>query len=596
MRNPFFHTLCLWLLFACLLFSGLARAEWDSSRYISVDEIQPGMEAWCLTVLEGTKVQKFPLKVLSIVRNAEPGRNFILVMGTDEVFKHYGSIQGCSGSPVYIEGRLAGALASGWSQAVDPLYLVRPIKDMLEVEASAETTKPAAFTAEVSDLLDPESADRRYLEYLKKNLSSRRMILPLAVSVPEAALDSVRPMLQALGMQPVAGSGQGFASGDSPNPEQMHIIPGGVLAVPLCFGDISLAGVGTATEVVGDKVFGFGHSMLGYGAIDLPMSAGTVHTTVANRSISFKFASTGPVLGSLTIDRATGVLGQIGKEPPLIPMTIHVERQDVPEVRDFHCQLAINELLTPLIARVALQGASEVFGGFPPEHSVEYEVNMQLDGHDPIHFSNVSTDSELAEASSETAAVMSLLMNNPYQAVAVKQIDVSFRMEPRSRQAEIWSVDLSDTTLKPGQWVTANVILQSYRSEKTVQAVRLQIPADLKPGQYVLQILSFSEYLGFQRKAAPYRFAAEDLPSMLGAVRRILHTRRNQLVAILLLPPGGIAIRNQELPDLPASRAILFQDDRRYVPAVVMQHWIQTETPMDMVPSGNITVQLTVEP
>ncbi len=595
MQNTFCRALCAEIFMVCML-AAVAAANWDPGRHISVEEIEPGMEAWCLTVLEGTAVQKFPLKVLSIVRNADPGRDFILVMGTDEVFKHVGSVQGCSGSPVYIEGRLAGALAAGWGQAVDPLYLVRPIKDMLEIEEAAEPAGSAVFTAEITDLLDPDSAQKRYLEAMKKTLSNRRSLLPLAASVPDSALEPLRPAFQALGIQPVPGASAETSAQAQSDPEQLRIVPGGVLAVPLCSGDISLSAVGTATEVIDDTVFGFGHNLLGYGAIELPLSAGRVHTTVASRAISFKFASPGPILGTLTTDRATGVRGRIGKMPPLVPMTIHLRRQDISEPREFHCQLAVNQSLTPLLVRVALLGAADVYGGFPPEHSIEYDMNLRLVGQDPICFSNVSTDAEIIEASSEAATVVSLLMNNSYQPVEIEQIEISFRMQPRTRQAEIWSVDLSDTTLKPGRWLTADVVLQSHRTEKIVQPVRLQIPPDLEPGQYVLQILSYSEYMAFQRKAAPYRFVAEDLPSMLEAVRRILKTPRNRLVAVLQLGPGGIAIRHRQLPDLPASRAILLQDDRRFTPAVAIQRWVQTETPTDLIPSGNITVQITVEP
>lgn len=574
--------------------AGAAPVQWDPARYISIDEVRPGMDAWCLTVLEGTEVKKFPLKVLSIVRNADPGRDYILVVGTDETFKRVGSVQGCSGSPVYIDGRLAGALAAGWSEAVDPLYLVRPIRDMLEIEAAAGPVGPAPFTMDVSDLFDPQSSQKRYLEYLKRTFSDHRSTIPLSVSLPESALDSVRPAWQAMGFHPVSGSGEGGAA--QSEAELMRIVPGGVLAVPLCFGDISLAGIGTATEVVGEKVFGFGHDMLGYGAVELPLSAGRVHTTIASRSISFKFASTGPVLGTLTLDRAAGVLGQIGKEPPLIPLHIRVEREDVPESRDFHCQLAVNPLLTPLIVRVALQGAAAVYGGFGPEHSVDYEATVQLAGYDPIRFSNVSTDREVADASSEAGSLVALLMNNPYQPVQIEQMDMTFRIRPRTLQAEIWSVNLSDTTLKPGDWLTAEVVLQAYRQERTVQSIRLQIPPNLKPGRYVLQILSFGDYLAFQRKAAPHRFAAEDVPSMLTAARRILQTPRNRLVAVLQLGQGGIALRHRGLPDLPPSRAILLQDDRRMIPAAVIQDWVQSETMTDLIPSGNITVQITVEP
>jgi hypothetical protein len=376
----------------------------------------------------------------------------------------------------------------------------------------------------------------------------------------------------------------------------MQLVPGGVLGIPLCSGDISLSAVGTVTEVIGDRIFGLGHNVLGYGAVELPISAGIIHTTVARRSISFKFASTGPILGTLTVDRATGVYGKIGQTPPLFPLNIRMERLDVPESREFHCQMAVNQFLTPLILRVALLGASQVYGSFPPEHSLEYDVTVRIAGQDPIRFANVSTDSEASAPASEISALASLLMGNPYQKADIQGVDVSLRFAPRSREAEIWSAELSETKVKPGRWITARVVLQSYRMEKTVLPIRLQIPPDLKPGPYVLQILSSDEFLGFQQKAAPQRFEAEDLPSMLEAVRRILQTPRNQLTAVLLLGPGGIAIRDKELPNLPDSRAILLQDPRRFTPAVVMQQWVQTQTEMDLVPSGNVTVQLTVEP
>jgi hypothetical protein len=296
------------------------------------------------------------------------------------------------------------------------------------------------------------------------------------------------------------------------------------------------------------------------------------------------------------VDRATGVYGKIGQTPPLFPLNIRMERLDVPESREFHCQMAVNQFLTPLILRVALLGASQVYGSFPPEHSLEYDVTVRIAGQDPIRFANVSTDSEASAPASEISALASLLMGNPYQKADIQGVDVSLRFAPRSREAEIWSAELSETKVKPGRWITARVVLQSYRMEKTVLPIRLQIPPDLKPGPYVLQILSSDEFLGFQQKAAPQRFEAEDLPSMLEAVRRILQTPRNQLTAVLLLGPGGIAIRDKELPNLPDSRAILLQDPRRFTPAVVMQQWVQTQTEMDLVPSGNVTVQLTVEP
>lgn len=593
MKNPWSAATAAAIFCACALCFGY---EMDPARYIPIDQVKPGMEGWGLTVLDGSGIKKFPLKVLSIVRKAEPGMDFILVVATDEESKYIGSVQGCSGSPVYFDGRLAGALAAAWDQAVDPLYLVRPIQDMLKIEDFIDSPQPAAPLMEARDLMDLPAADQKYLTYLQKTFSFSRSVLPLTASLPDSALVSIEPFAQALGLRIVSGSAAGSSPADSCDSDLMHLVPGGVLGIPLCSGDISMSAVGTVTEVISDRVFGLGHSMLGCGAVQLPMSAGTIHTTIARRSISFKYASTGPILGTLIMDGASGVYGKMGQNPPLLPLHIRVERQDIRSSRDFYCQAAVNPLLTPLLLRSAIQGASRVYGDFPPEHSLEYDLAIRIAGHDPIQFSNVSTDSGAQAPAAEISALTSLLMTNPYQNVEIEGIDVSLRFAPHTRQAQIWSAELSEIKVKPGQWITARVTLQSYRMEKTVLPVQLQIPMTVKPGPCTLQIFSRDEFLGFQQKAAPQRFVDEDMPSMLAVVRRILQTPRNHLTAVLLLGPGGIAIRDKELPNLPPSRAVLLQDTRRFTPAVVMQQWIQTQTETDLVPSGNVTVQLIVEP
>ena len=140
----FFYILFIFSLF-CV---NLPAAETEPVATISPDEVQAGMEAYCLTVFSGMQVEKFPLKVLSVVQGYRPGQNMILVLGTDERFKHAGAIHGCSGSPVFIDGRLAGALAAGWDGSLDALYMVRPIDDMRQVgsvEAPMQSSSAMRF-------------------------------------------------------------------------------------------------------------------------------------------------------------------------------------------------------------------------------------------------------------------------------------------------------------------------------------------------------------------------------------------------------------------------------------------------------------------
>jgi len=126
----------------------------DKQKYIGLDEIARGMEAYCLTVYEGAKIERFEMEVISVVYDYKPGQNMILVVGKDERFKHSGPVQGCSGSPVYIDGRMAGALSYGYSFATDPLYMVTPIAEMLAI-GSTETAKPAMSKGLVFDFSEP---------------------------------------------------------------------------------------------------------------------------------------------------------------------------------------------------------------------------------------------------------------------------------------------------------------------------------------------------------------------------------------------------------------------------------------------------------
>jgi len=154
------------------------------------------------------------------------------------------------------------------------------------------------------------------------------------------------------------------------------LIPGACLVVPLVSGDITMEAIGTVTEVVGKKIYGFGHSFLGYGPIDLPMATGQVHAVVSSVFRSFKFGSALETIGALTTDEATGVIGRIGAKAKMIPLTIKVERYNDFEERVYNCRIANNRLLTPLVLGPTVAGAALMLGNLPPEHTIEYKVTV----------------------------------------------------------------------------------------------------------------------------------------------------------------------------------------------------------------------------
>ena len=374
--------------------SGAYAIDADDPDYIGIDQIVAGSTGYCLTVLEGTKIEKFGVKVVSIVRNFEPGRDAILVMGTDERFEKIGPVKGCSGSPVYIEGRLAGALAGGWSYSNDPLYTVTPIEDILRIslgEGSGERSPgSAAVSFDFSKPIDLAEFNEQFMAASVENNGSNNSLLPLVTSLGEHGYKELSELFGSMGFTPVAGV---VAGGTSVGTD---IGPGGVLTIPLVYGDISVAAVGTAIDVRGNKVYGFGHSFpnLGYGPTDLPMAVGTVHTVVSSSTFSFKLASPGEIIGAIRSNDSAGVLGVIGQKAKTIPVHITVERPDnsqVIQTETFDCRIVSHRAYSPSAVQMVLVGAATTAGALTPEHTIKSKARIDIAGAESIVFENISS-------------------------------------------------------------------------------------------------------------------------------------------------------------------------------------------------------------
>ena len=406
-------------------------AVWDAQRYIKVSEIKPGMPAYCLTDYGENGIEKFEMKVLDVVygiRDLEPGRSSILVMGMDERFKHTGLVAGCSGSPVFIDGRLAGALAWGYTFSKDPLYGVTPIEEMLEVgevggpgTAGGASQKAAALTFDLSKPIDLAEIDKELTA--RKVLASSRsngpaaLPCPLLISgLPGETCPQLTAPLEALGFMAVSSPGGAVSTREG----ETALKPGGTIAIPMVTGDIRMSAFGTVTEVRGDRVYGFGHSVFGGGPTNLPMAGGKVYTVVSNVVSSFKMATCSDIVGAITCDQSGAVVGRVGEKPKMIPLMIHCERFNALEPCSYNCQVAYHQELTPVLVRAAIMTAGLRGGPFPPNHTVEYNTAIDLDDGRSIHFANTSSNSELGEPGVEIAGSLALLMNNPFRVAEIK--------------------------------------------------------------------------------------------------------------------------------------------------------------------------------
>jgi hypothetical protein len=585
------------VLSALLLFNSFVFAL-DSTKYISVDEIRTDMEAYCLTVYSGTTVERFDLKILSVVKKSNPGRNMILVEGLDGRFKHSSAVHGCSGSPVFIDGRLAGALAAGWDGSLDSLYLVRPIEEMLETGAAAASTGQAGEVSLACEYdyckpIDLDAFLQENLDVIRRhqNQMGPHMALPLAMSLPPEVCENNRDTFEQMGFMPFAVSGDVLSETES----DIKLERGGTLSVVLCGGDISMSGIGTVTEIVGDQVYGFGHSFTGMGAVNFPMAAGVIHTVVAHRRSSFKLGTAGPIQGTLLFDQAASVMGTIGQKPSTIPLKINVKRYNDPKDRSYNCFLAVDRNYTPRILMAALDGAGQMQGELPFEHAVTYECKIAVHGLKPIQIHNISSGQGLMQAISETGSATGLLLNNPFEEVAIESIEADFEITPEDRLSSVWSADVSQTTLKPGQSVSVGVTLKSRRAEEKVVNLSLDIPADLPKGQYTLQVLGPAQYQQFVRQTAPQQFLAVDITTLHAALQNIFKKRRDRLYVVMQVPSTGVVIRQHELADLPPSKMLLMQDAKRLIPVEPYKNWVENSIEIDRIVDGEVKIELTVE-
>jgi hypothetical protein len=602
------------VLFCLLVLAGsfcLAGEPLDRSKYISIDEIQPGMKGYCLTIYKGTEVEKFDLDVASVVRNVAPGRNAILVQSTDERFIHTGPVAGCSGSPVYIDGRLAGALAFGWIFSKDPLYGVTPIEEMLQTGragASSEaghTKYSKGFAFDFSRPIDfaeinreitrsaMQAAEGRKTSFTHNSTNATVLPSPLITSgLPAGVCEQLNTLVEPFGFMAVSGIGGGT---DFKNSRNVRLVPGASIAVPLVTGDISMDVLGTVTEVSGNKVYAFGHSFLGYGAVNLPMATGYVHTVVSSLSRSFKFGSSLNIVGAVTVDESVAICGQIGAKPRMIPLTIRVDRYNDVEKRVYNCRLADNQVLTPLVLGAAVAGAALRGGDLPPDNTVEYKAAIHIEGAESISFENISANTGLNEIMWESVGSTALLLNNPYRKVDVNSIEFDICLKSKDIASRIWSIDLSDSKVNAGQKLDVSVVLESALADKKKYRFTLNIPENLAPGMYELIVCGGAGYQEFLKQNVPYKFIPQSLPTLIEAANNVLRIDRGRLYCLLVLPRGGIAVEKAELPDLPPTKALVLQDPKRILTTQSYPHWLEESLKTGTVVTDKKVTRIQVE-
>lgn len=576
----------------------------DTEKYIPLDEIRPGMEAYCLTVYEGTKIEKFEIEVLDVMYKFRPGMDRIVVKGTDPRFEKSGPVQGCSGSPVFIDGRMAGALSSGWGFSKDALYMVTPIEEMLTILDAAENKPQTAqmnpgprLALDFSQPLDFNALRKQYRELMDRPSAAGSNLCPLVTSMPPAAIHELDDPFRAMGFEILRNASAGSDPYLKPDADQIK--PGGILSVPLLDGDISMAATGTITEVIpspdGDTLLAFGHGFNSEGPVNMPIALGKVHTVVASSAISFKLSSSTTPIGTLTHDQQTGIVGVVGKTPDTIRLNLTIDSYSDDRVRNYNCRMAVHRRYTPLLLRSAIMAATMRTAEPPYEHTFRYAVDYEFKDYEPLHFENVTSQLGFSQILDETGLIMLMLLNNPYEPVEIESMNIRVKLIPKSIAAELNRISINKTTANPGDTLTVNALMDTLRGEKISRDFNFTIPGDVQPGTYALTIGGPFTYENTFAQNKRHLFTAYDVPSMLKSFRLYSTIKRDRVYLTMSRPAGGVAIRNSELPRLPGTRTLLLSDPKHTDIAQSYMDWFEKIIPVDFILMDEHQFQIKVE-
>ena len=549
-----------------VLAGAVAQAVLPPEKIMGVDNIRPGMTGYGLTVFEGSDPERFDVRVLSVIKNIRPRQDMILCRLLGDRVKKTGVLQGMSGSPVYINGKLIGAVAFAFPFAREPVCGLQPIRQMLRIGKPSAKTDQAARLYQLTDWItarqeDPPAAVKLFLSNTFATGTPvgekgfHQLKIPLTLPPMSGELNQIlQTALKGPGnLSYMAKGGKGVVEA-----KKIPLIPGGVLTIPLIRGDMNAAAIGTITAVNGDRIWGFGHPFFGKGEIELPVSAGFIHGSVPSIIVGFKLGSpVGPVVGTLTRDESSGVFGRLGPAPKGIDVSITIRRRDLPDPTEqtYRCRIAHHRQLTPLLLLTTVGSALTARVGLPREHTIHYQLTTRTAGGREFAFNNISSGSGGMDILLDILMSSAMLLNNRFEPQRLTAATLRAEVKPRRRTATIRRAWLLNERTKPGQTVRCMVELEPYREPRRLVRIELKLPDDLDEGIYRLTVGNWRTRITAMFMQKPYQRTPDNLDQLFRQLNRVGNVKKNRLYCQMPLPGRtGLAFDAVELPDLPPSR------------------------------------------
>jgi hypothetical protein len=601
MRKAVLSLASVYCFFTLVAFAAQAPASQPpkTTQTIPVSQIHTGMRGVAYTVFQGTKPESMDVEVLGVLKNMNgPKGDIILVRLHGAKAEYTGVVAGMSGSPVYFDGKLAGALAFRIGEfSKEPIAGVTPIADMLEINAldkspggiSSAAVSPVNTATQTSGPGEPSTLPLQNVANYLKPIEA-----PLVFNgFSEEAVKLFAPQFAASGIVPVMGAG---SSSDEKQPEPLE--PGSAVSAVLVRGDMDIAATCTVTYIDPQRLLACGHPLLQFGSVDLPMTKADVLATLPSPLNAFKIVNTTEPAGAFVQDRHTGIMGILNKEPEMIPVTLNIHNGSA--TKEIHYEVLNNPRLSPVAMMATVFNALHGINDYGEETTYRLNGLISVKGYPQVKLQNMFAPTDAGQPAAFLAALslgdrFGRIYDNPFDVPAVTSVKLDFDLVKERRQARLEGARTDLTEARPGDEITVETVLAPYRGERVIRQILIKIPTSASKGPLRI-LVSDGDTLDRMRRGMPMMARKLDLASTIALLNKE-HSNNRVYVSLLEADPEAM-VGDKVMPTLPLSVMNIMDGMRGTQEMVVLGESSVNEVatpPLDFVVAGAQILTITIK-
>ena len=591
-----------------------ASTRSNGTALFALEDLKPGMKGVARTVFSGSEPQEFGLEILGVLNGyTGPRQSTIIAKLNGPNVDRTGVFAGMSGSPVFIDNKLVGAIAYSFPFSKEPICGITPIKQMIDIFEQGKE-KPKATEARAVSFSSLARADWKP-SLPKQSVTATSLIAPVSSNSALAPLmgQQIQPIatpvvfsgikqetlslfttqLTESGLLPVSGVGGAAPITPLESFDANTLLPGASVTVQLARGDYSIAAAGTVTYRDGERIYAFGHPFLSLGSADMPMTESSVVIVIPNTFNSFKLAVPGRMVGAISQDRATGVFGELGRAPKMIPvkLNLHTSRgQD----EEFSYEIVSDEFLTPLLLNLTVFNSIAARERSVGEATISVDGSIAVTGQAPITIQRrFSSGNAALLAAGAVATPAAALLGSGFDNVSIGAIKLNIVSSEEKNAATLERISLDRTEVGRGENVEIQAYVRTDSGKQFVERIPVQIPADAPSGQLMIMV---GDGATLQESSSAKVFVPRELGQLVDAINK---TKKNDRLYLKLLRPApGVVIGSNELPNLPPSMVATLNNERTsggYTPLILSPVYERELPPAEFVISGQQVIAVTVK-